>query len=136
MLHIHLLQYGVKCSQWLLKAMCGSVEMRTVYVGHHQARACIVSRLSCERAGTRFNVRGCNDDGHVANFVETEQIIYLGDATTSFLQTRGLVPLFWEQPGVQVTPLLSKRVKPFFNVLPYLILNKFLLITLKSLQND
>ena len=31
-------------------------------------------RLSCERAGTRFNVRGANDDGAVANFVETEQV--------------------------------------------------------------
>lgn len=31
-------------------------------------------RLSCERAGTRFNTRGVNDDGAVANFVETEQV--------------------------------------------------------------
>lgn len=53
MLHIHLLRYGVNTNQWLLKAMCGSVEIRTVYVGHRQARAVVVSRLSCERAGTR-----------------------------------------------------------------------------------
>ncbi|XP_012277310.1 synaptojanin-1 [Orussus abietinus] len=102
MLHIHLLRYGVNTSQWLLKAMCGSVEIRTVYVGHRQARAVVVSRLSCERAGTRFNVRGTNDDGHVANFVETEQAIFLDNEVTSFLQTRGSVPLFWEQPGIQV----------------------------------
>ncbi|XP_043495693.1 synaptojanin-1 isoform X1 [Polistes fuscatus] len=102
MLHIHLLRYGVDTSQWLLKAMCGSVEIRTVYVGHRQARAVLVSRLSCERAGTRFNVRGTNDDGHVANFVETEQAIYLDNEVTSYVQTRGSVPLFWEQPGIQV----------------------------------
>lgn len=54
MLHIHLLRYGVNTSHWLLKAMCGSVEIRTVYVSHRQARAVVVSRLSCERAGTRF----------------------------------------------------------------------------------
>ncbi|XP_057324053.1 synaptojanin-1 [Microplitis mediator] len=102
MLHIHLLRYGVDTNQWLLKAMCGSVEIRTVYVGHRQARAVVVSRLSCERAGTRFNVRGTNDDGHVANFVETEQIIYLDNEVTSYVQTRGSVPLFWEQPGIQV----------------------------------
>ena len=53
MLHIHLLRFSVNCSSWLLKAMCGSVEIRTVYVGHRQARAVIISRLSCERAGTR-----------------------------------------------------------------------------------
>lgn len=50
----------------------------------------------------RFNVRGCNDEGHVANFVETEQVIFLDKEVTSYVQTRGSVPLFWEQPGVQV----------------------------------
>lgn len=102
MLHIHFLRFGIDCSQWLVKTMCGGIEMRTIYVGHHQARACVISRLSCERAGTRFNVRGTNDDGHVANFVETEQVIYLGDKIASYIQTRGSIPLFWEQPGVQV----------------------------------
>ena len=52
--------------------------------------------------GTRFNVRGVNDDGHVANFVETELAISLDRACASHVQTRGSVPLFWEQPGVQV----------------------------------
>lgn len=50
----------------------------------------------------RFNVRGTNDDGHVANFVETEQVIYIDNEVTSYVQTRGSVPLFWEQPGIQV----------------------------------
>ncbi|GLV43240.1 Synaptojanin [Carabus blaptoides fortunei] len=102
MLHIHLVRYSVDCNSWLLKTMCGSVEIRTVYVGHRQARAAVISRLSCERAGTRFNVRGTNDEGHVANFVETEQVIYLDNEISSYIQTRGSVPLFWEQPGVQV----------------------------------
>ncbi|XP_043464476.1 synaptojanin-1 [Leptopilina heterotoma] len=102
MLHIHLLRFGVNTIQWLLKVMCGSVEIRTVYVGHRQARAVVISRLSCERAGTRFNVRGTNDDGHVANFVETEQAIFLDNEVASYIQTRGSVPLFWEQPGIQV----------------------------------
>lgn len=47
-------------------------------------------------------MRGTNDDGHVANFVETEQVIFLDNEITSYIQTRGSVPLFWEQPGVQV----------------------------------
>ena len=50
----------------------------------------------------RFNVRGTNDEGHVANFVETEQAIYVDNSVASFVQIRGLVPLFWEQPGLQV----------------------------------
>lgn len=72
---MHLKHYGVNCDDWLLRLMCGGVEIRTIYAGHKQAKACIFSRLSSERAGTRFNVRGTNDDGQVANFVETEQVI-------------------------------------------------------------
>ncbi|XP_055839392.1 synaptojanin-1 [Episyrphus balteatus] len=102
MLHIHMLRYGIDCSAWLIKVMCGSVEIRTVYIGAKQAKAAIISRLSCERAGTRFNTRGTNDEGHVANFVETEQVIYVDNDVSSYVQTRGSVPLFWEQPGVQV----------------------------------
>ncbi|KAL3841607.1 hypothetical protein ACJMK2_019724 [Sinanodonta woodiana] len=101
-LHVHFQRFAIDCSYWLFKMICGGVEVRTVYVGHHQAKACLISRLSCERAGTRYNVRGTNDDGHVANFVETEQVIYLDDQISSFIQTRGSVPLFWEQPGLQV----------------------------------
>ncbi|KAL1492396.1 hypothetical protein ABEB36_010648 [Hypothenemus hampei] len=102
MLHVHLVRFGVDCNSWLLKAMCGSVEIRTVYVGSKKALPAVISRLSCERAGTRFNVRGTNDEGHVANFVETEQVIFIDNEISSYVQTRGSVPLFWEQPGVQV----------------------------------
>lgn len=48
-------------------------------------------------------MRGTNDEGNVANFVETEQVIYLDNEVSSYIQTRGSVPLFWEQPGVQVS---------------------------------
>jgi len=75
-LHLHLKHYNVNCDEWLLKVMCGGVEIRTVYVSQRQAKACLISRLSCERAGTRFNVRGVNDFGHVANFAETEQVMF------------------------------------------------------------
>ncbi|RWS07386.1 synaptojanin-1-like protein [Dinothrombium tinctorium] len=100
--HIHFLRYGINTDKWAVKAMCGAISLSTVYVGHHQAKALLISRLSSERAGTRFNVRGVNDDGHVANFVETEQAIYLDTKITSYIILRGSVPLFWEQPGINV----------------------------------
>lgn len=34
--------------------------------------------------------------------METEQVIHVDNDITSYVQTRGSVPLFWEQPGVQV----------------------------------
>jgi hypothetical protein len=30
------------------------------------------------------------------------QVIFLDEKISSFIQTRGSVPLFWEQPGIQV----------------------------------
>nr|XP_008005885.2 synaptojanin-2 isoform X2 [Chlorocebus sabaeus] len=102
LLHVPLRQHQVSCCDWLLKTICGVVTIRTVYASHKQAKACLISRVSCERTGTRFHTRGVNDDGHVSNFVETEQTIYMDDGVSSFVQIRGSVPLFWEQPGLQV----------------------------------
>lgn len=102
MLYLYFIRYGIETDKWLTKIIAGSVVISTIYVGQHQVRACIISRLNQERVGTRFNVRGVNDDGQVANFVETEQCIFLDDRDakySSYLMLRGSVPLFWEQPG-------------------------------------
>lgn len=67
----------------------------------------LISRLSCRRAGTRFNSRGIDDDGNVANFVESETIYWAPSGTCfSYVQVRGSVGIFWEQqsgllPGQQ-----------------------------------
>lgn len=62
----------------------------------------IISRQSSRRAGTRFNSRGIDDDGNVANFVETETILWISPGIVfSYVQVRGSVPIFWEQaPGL------------------------------------
>lgn len=83
----------------------------------------LISRLSCRRAGTRFNSRGIDDDGHVANFVETETIFYSpGGTLFSYVQVRGSVPLFWEQaadllPGRQKISVTRspEGTQPAFN---------------------
>ncbi|CAF3328579.1 unnamed protein product [Rotaria socialis] len=71
----------------------------------------VISRRSTYRAGTRLFIRGIDNDGKVANFVETEQILQLDDVACSYVQTRGSVPCFWSQlpnlhykPKVTVTP--------------------------------
>ena len=38
----------------------------------------------------------------VLNYDDYFQVIFLEGQIASFLQTRGSVPLFWEQPGIQV----------------------------------
>ena len=102
LLHLPYIRSGVSSETWLVKVMLGSVEVRTVYSGATQIRAAVISRLSCHRLGTRYNTRGLDDDGHVANFVETEQLLMTDSHVSSHVQVRGSVPLFWEQPGVNV----------------------------------
>ncbi|PHH80054.1 hypothetical protein CDD80_3043 [Ophiocordyceps camponoti-rufipedis] len=83
----------------------------------------LISRLSCRRAGTRFNARGIDDDGHVANFVETETTFWgPGGPLFSYAQVRGSVPVFWEQaadliPGRQKITVTrsSEGTQPSFN---------------------
>ncbi|VDK17407.1 unnamed protein product [Anisakis simplex] len=101
-LHFPLERYGIDANEWFIRMMCGSVQIRTVYVGNKTVKLAILSRLSCRRVGTRFNVRGVDDSGQVANFVETEQLLSYENCESSFVQVRGSVPLFWEQPGVNV----------------------------------
>ncbi len=93
---------NVDVDSWLLKIICGCVEIKKVITLSSSYKACLFSRLSCERVGTRFNCRGVNDDGNVANFVETEQVVYSTDTNeeTSFIQIRGSVPVFFEQSGM------------------------------------
>jgi hypothetical protein len=57
----------------------------------------LISRRNWKRAGTRYNVRGSDLNGNVANNVETEQIIIYDGNVASFVETRGSIPLFWSQ---------------------------------------
>jgi hypothetical protein len=68
----------------------------------------LISRLSCKRAGARFRTRGIDDDGNVANFVETETILTAGETSLSYTQVRGSVPLFWQQPQQGLGTLQQK----------------------------
>ncbi|KAL8852415.1 MAG: hypothetical protein Q9221_002721 [Calogaya cf. arnoldii] len=75
---------------------------------NYPATLTLLSRLSCRRAGTRFNARGLDDDGYVANFVESETVLWHPSGLCfSYAQIRGSVPIFWEQ----ATGLLPNQQK-------------------------
>ncbi|KAF0266963.1 hypothetical protein FOG51_02246 [Hanseniaspora uvarum] len=69
----------------------------------------LITRRSIKNAGTRYFRRGANEDGNVANFNETEQVVYLPEKNKflSFLQIRGSVPIQWcEVNNLQYKPQL------------------------------
>ena len=72
----------------------------------------LISRRSAYRAGTRFWLRGADEDGNVANFVETEQIVITEKETFSFVQIRGSVPMSWTQyPDLSRNPKIRLSSK-------------------------
>ncbi|KAH9642854.1 hypothetical protein HF086_011901, partial [Spodoptera exigua] len=84
------------------------VSINNVTVNGHALTWSLVSRRSVDRAGTRFFMRGVDAQGNVANFVETEQIVERGGEKSSFVQTRGSIPLFWSQyPDIKYKPAMQ-----------------------------
>ncbi|CAO3615826.1 unnamed protein product [Mucor fragilis] len=87
---------------FLVFAIRGYVGVEVVDIDNEKFELSVISKLSCQRAGTRFNTRGIDDNGHVANFVETETVLYSDRICYSYTQIRGSVPVFWEQQGMQL----------------------------------
>lgn len=49
----------------------------------------------------RYHHRGIDDEGHVANYVETEMLVLREDKeiVAAHTQIRGSIPAFWQQEG-------------------------------------
>ena len=93
----------------------------------------LIARRSRFFAGARFLKRGANDQGYVANDVETEQIAadmlvtsfntprlrHLKNPNyTSYVQHRGSIPLYWTQDssGVSPKPAIDLQlIDPFYS---------------------
>ncbi|KAF4300789.1 Synaptojanin [Botryosphaeria dothidea] len=73
----------------------------------------LISRRSIQRAGLRYLRRGIDEDGHVANSVETEQILSPQSWDSedgkiySFVQFRGSIPLFFSQSPYSLKPIVQ-----------------------------
>jgi hypothetical protein len=133
--HQHGQQPGV--DPYILPVMFGMMEIITTRVKSTPLTLVLITRRSRHRAGTRYFSRGIDEEGHVSNFNETEQIIILNDSTSglggfaggggmqngkvggsggkevqimSYVQTRGSVPVFWAEVNtLHYTPKLQIR---------------------------
>ena len=80
--------------------ICGYVGMFDYQINNKEVQIILITRRSQNFAGTRYNTRGINDDGNVANYCESEQILISGDSMCSFSQLRGSAPVFFDQIGL------------------------------------
>ncbi|ODN90157.1 inositol polyphosphate-5-phosphatase F [Cryptococcus wingfieldii CBS 7118] len=82
----------------------------------------VISRRSKDRAGLRYQRRGIDDNGHVANMVETEMTVRAkveGKMSLfSFTQVRGSIPLRWSQSpySMKPPPVLNEPVDKTYAV--------------------
>ncbi|KAI8322308.1 hypothetical protein GQ54DRAFT_260146, partial [Martensiomyces pterosporus] len=115
--HMQLPLLSGHTEQWAVPLIQGCVQIAVCDVQDGDSfRVCVLSRRNCRRIGMRYERRGANADGYVANFVETEQILALVSGVeqethyASFLQTRGSIPFYWRQPssGLHPVPVVLK----------------------------
>lgn len=93
------------CSNFALPLLHGFISINQCCLNGKPFSFTLISRRSCNRAGTRLFCRGVDENGYVANFVETEQIIESSGDKSSFVQIRGSIPLFWQQwPNLKLKP--------------------------------
>ena len=99
-------------SCWILPLIHGYFEQLRVHTTTGRRLALtLIARRSRHYAGTRYNRRGCDVWGNVANEVETEQLLCDVDTgmATSLVQVRGSIPLHWchynlrsPKPGIKL----------------------------------
>ena len=120
---------------FILPVMFGMMRITATAIKGTPLTFVLLTRRSRHRAGTRYFTRGIDDQGHVSNYNETEQIMVLNDATEaaagfagadaplhekksasaevqvlSYIQTRGSVPVYWAEINtLHYTPKLQVR---------------------------
>lgn len=122
---------------YILPVIFGMLEIRSARIKTTPVTIVLITRRSRYRAGTRYFSRGIDEEGHVSNFNETEQILILNDNEArmggfaggsgmqngkvggsdgreiqimSYLQTRGSVPVYWAEINtLHYTPKLQIR---------------------------
>ncbi|KAI8336915.1 SacI homology domain-containing protein [Blakeslea trispora] len=93
-----------KMDKWVVPVMQGTLQIEPCHIEGYVFDFVLISRRSM-----RYQRRGINEDGQVANFVETEQcIIFKRDEVNhvaAFVQTRGSIPIFWTQSPYSLHPI-------------------------------
>lgn len=96
--------------RWILPVVQGFVQTEQCELDTFPFTVTLISRRDTRRLGMRYQRRGVNEDGNVANFAETEQILEMTRGANeahicSFLQIRGSIPLFWSQSPYSLKPV-------------------------------
>lgn len=122
---------------FILPTIFGMLEIKPTTFKKTPLTLVLISRRSRYRGGTRYFTRGLDEQGHAANYNETEQAVILNDSNSglggyagssdmqsgklgnsngqdmqifSYIQTRGSVPTYWaEINSLKYTPKIQVK---------------------------
>lgn len=66
-----------KLTNWIQPFINGLVEYKLMKIGTKSIGFALISKRDKSRAGMRFLQRGCDMEGNVSNFAETEQVLII-----------------------------------------------------------
>ena len=91
-------------TSWLTPVVDGFIYTGANVLNGMKFTYTLISRREWLRTGARYLTRGVDVMGNVANFVETEQIVCYDGNVCSWTQTRGSIPVLWQQLGKGLKP--------------------------------
>ena len=121
---------------FILPVIFGMLEIHQTTFKSTPITLTLITRRSRHRGGTRYFTRGLDEEGHAANYNETEQVLVLNDVGSglggfagtgdmqsgkrgsdgqemqilSYVQTRGSVPAYWAEINtLKYTPKIQVR---------------------------
>ncbi|KAF3764581.1 hypothetical protein M406DRAFT_278134 [Cryphonectria parasitica EP155] len=119
---------------YILPVIFGMLEIHPTTFKGTPLTIVLITRRSRHRGGTRYFSRGIDEEGHVSNYNETEQVLILNDSGSgmsgftggnstqtsktesremqilAYVQTRGSVPVYWAEINtLSYTPKLQIR---------------------------
>lgn len=113
--HFHIKEFFNEMENkiWCVWFIYGFFEQSECLIYGQRFLVSVIGRRNRKFAGTRYLKRGINDEGDVANDVETEQILEEISTScpekpiiSSYVHIRGSVPIYWyqEQNGIMPKP--------------------------------
>lgn len=100
---------------FMVVLICGFVGITNQTIFGNNILFALISRRSIKHAGTRYNTRGIDDEGNVANYVETEQVFKYQNKFISHVQIRGSAPIFFQQTGVTAQTQINRTPEMTIN---------------------
>ncbi|CAK9439521.1 uncharacterized protein LODBEIA_P36210 [Lodderomyces beijingensis] len=89
-------QRQVDSSGFVTVIMRGYAKSVNTEIAGQEALMTLISKQSCAKEGPLFGDWGCDGNGFVSNYLESEVIIYTEKFCLCYVIVRGNVPMYWE----------------------------------------